>query len=140
MNSYAGDVTLHVGAVLWCDRAVVGQRAEYLAIPWSTAVARDQSYDNAVGSEKMSSALLRRISSRAVWPIFNLLSSAGREDPVIERHFSDVFNIHESIQDMLSNPMVLLRLGRYWIKSKLGLTALPKPTDSLVDPPSTVFS
>jgi hypothetical protein len=27
MNSYAGDVTLHVGAVLWCDRAVVGQRA-----------------------------------------------------------------------------------------------------------------
>lgn len=120
-------------------RSFFTRQAQYLSIPWSTAVARDQSYDHAEGTEKMKSTVLRRISARITWPLFNLLSAAGREDPVIERHFSDVFNIHESVHDMLSSPDVVLRLARYWAKSALGRTSLPKPADPLGDPPAAVY-
>ncbi|KMV20112.1 hypothetical protein BMW24_004795 [Mycobacterium heckeshornense] len=116
------------------------RQSHYLQIPWDTAITRDQGYKHAVGTEVLQSAVRRRLMNRLAWPMFNLLSAASREDPVIEDHFSRVFNIEQSLRDMITNPVVLSRLARYQLKVFLGRTRLPRYFDALGDPPSTDYS
>ena len=58
------------------------------------------------------------------WPAFNLITGAAREDAVIDEHFAKVFNLDESLGDMMRSPRVLGGLLRFKLKSLLGATTL----------------
>ena len=44
------------------------------------------------------------------WPMFNLITGAAREDAVVDEHFARVFNLDESIGDMMKSPRVIFGL------------------------------
>ncbi len=69
------------------------------------------------------------------WPVFNLITGAAREDPVIDEHFAKVFNLDQSLGDMMSSPRVLFGLLRYKINAMLGRLRLPFGFDLQQDPP-----
>ena len=56
------------------------------------------------------------------WPAFNLITGAAREDAVVDEHFAQVFNLDESLGDMMRSPRVLAGLLRYQVNSVLGRT------------------
>ncbi|WP_194816810.1 NAD(P)/FAD-dependent oxidoreductase [Nocardia sp. XZ_19_385] len=110
-----------------------------LSVPWMLAMARDQGYEHATGTEVVA-PWRRRISAASVWPVFNLISTAGREDPVVEDHFARVFNLDESMSEMLRSPRFLAGLLRHKIKMMLGLAKLPRAFDIAQDPPGTDYT
>ena len=59
-----------------------------------------------------NAAILAAVSG----PAFSLIVGAAREDDVVDEHFAKVFNLDESLGDMLRNPRVIA-----------GLRALPRP-------------
>ncbi len=71
------------------------------------------------------------------WPAFNLITGAAREDAVVEEHFARVFNLDESLADMMRSPRVLFGLLRYKVNSALGRTKVPFGFDSQLEPPGT---
>jgi 2-polyprenyl-6-methoxyphenol hydroxylase-like FAD-dependent oxidoreductase len=120
-------------------RGFLDEQRKSLDVPWMLAIARDQGYEHATGTE-IASPLRRRISAAMVWPVFNLVSSAGREDDVIEEHFARVFNLDESMTDMAKNPRVIAGLIRYKVKSMIGRAKLPRAFDLRLDPPGTDYT
>ncbi|MFA6575473.1 MAG: hypothetical protein WCS84_08625 [Nocardioides sp.] len=107
-----------------------------LKVPWSMAMARDRGYDCATGTETLP-AWRRRILAAMTWPAFNLITGAAREDEVIDEHFARVFNLDESLGDMMRSPRVLAGLLRYRVRSALGRTKVPFGFDAQLDPPAT---
>jgi 2-polyprenyl-6-methoxyphenol hydroxylase-like FAD-dependent oxidoreductase len=116
-------------------RFLVEQR-KALKVPWGLAMARDQGYECATGTEAVA-PWRRRIVAAMAWPAFNLITGAAREDPVIEEHFARVFNLDESLADMMKSPRVLAGLLRYKVNSALGRSKVPFGFDSQQDPPGT---
>ena len=88
-------------------------------MPWGLAMARDQGYECATGTETVA-PWRRRIVAAMAWPAFNLITGAAREDAVVEEHFARVFNLDESLADMMRSPRVLAGLLRYKVNSVLG--------------------
>ena len=105
-------------------------------MPWGLAMARDQGYECATGTEAVA-PWRRRIVSAMAWPAFNLITGAAREDAVVEEHFARVFNLDESLADMMKSPRVLAGLLRYKVNSALGRSKVPFGFDSQQDPPGT---
>jgi 2-polyprenyl-6-methoxyphenol hydroxylase-like FAD-dependent oxidoreductase len=126
------------------DRSVLRtffrRQADYLTIPWSLAVARDRAYEHARGTEMLPDGFRKSLTRRLAWPVFGLISAASREDRVVEHHFGRVFNIQESLTDMLRNPRVLVGLARYQVRSMTGRTCLPPYASPLSMPPATDHS
>ena len=89
------------------------EQAEFLRIPWTLALLRDGAYDHATGTETPPPGWRRRLTRALSWPMFNLLSGAAREDPVVEAHFSRVYNIQQPLAEMLRNRRVLAGLAVY---------------------------
>ena len=58
-------------------------------------------------------------------PAFNLIIGAAREDAVVEEHFAKVFNLDESLGDMMRNPRVLAGLVRYRVTPRWAGTGCP---------------
>lgn len=106
---------------------------------WVLALARDQGYDNAEGTE-VAPRWRRRLAYRAAWPIFNHISATTREDKKVEEHFTAVFNLDESVTEMVKSPRVLAGFAWYGIKRLTGRTVLPMGFDSQQDPPSEIWS
>jgi flavin-dependent dehydrogenase len=123
----------------WFFRAFLGDQRKSLQVPWMLAVARDQGYDHATGTET-ASRLVRKVSAAMVWPVFNLITAAAREDDVVEEHFARVFNLDESMIDMAKNPRVIAGLIRYKVKLLLGRQKLPRSFDLQRDPPATDYT
>ena len=73
------------------------------------------------------------------WPELDIVGAA-REDPVVDEHFAKVFNLDESLGDMLGNPGVLARLARYGIRAALGRRRVPFGFDRNAEPPATDYS
>ena len=71
------------------------------------------------------------------WPMFNLITGAAREDAAVDEHFARVFNMDESLADMMTSPRVLAGLLRFKIRSALGRLELPFGFDAQQDPPGT---
>lgn len=113
------------------------QRAE-LDDLWTLALARDQGYANAEGTE-CAPRWRQRIADRVSWPLFNHLSATSREDAVVEEHFTAVFNLDESVTDMVKNPRFLGGLAWHGVKRLLRRTRLPMGFDSQQDPPSEIW-
>ncbi|MDP3890123.1 MAG: hypothetical protein Q8Q44_02760, partial [Nocardioides sp.] len=103
---------------------------------WMLAMARDQGYECATGTETVA-PWRRRIAAAMAWPAFNLITGAAREDAVVEEHFARVFNLDESLTDMMKSPRVLAGLLRYQVRSALGRHRVPFGFDAQQDPPGT---
>ena len=114
----------------------LAEQRKALKVPWTLAMARDQAYECATGTEAVA-PWRRRIVSAMAWPVFNLITGAAREDAVVEEHFARVFNLDESLADMMKSPRVLAGLLRYKVNSALGRHKVPFGFDSQLDPPGT---
>lgn len=110
-----------------------------LAVPWRLAMARDQGYECAVGTEKPPE-WRRRLLAAASGPAFRLIVGAAREDDVVDEHFAKVFNLDESLGEMLRNPRVLAGLVRYRVRAALGRHRVPFGFDPRAEPPATDYS
>jgi 2-polyprenyl-6-methoxyphenol hydroxylase-like FAD-dependent oxidoreductase len=119
-------------------RFLVGQR-KLLNVPWRLAMARDQGYECAVGTEKPRE-WRRRILAAVSGPAFSLIVGAAREDDVIDEHFAKVFNLDESLGQMMSNPRVIAGIVRYRIRAALGRHRVPYGFDPQAEPPATDYS
>jgi 2-polyprenyl-6-methoxyphenol hydroxylase-like FAD-dependent oxidoreductase len=119
-------------------RFLAAQR-KLLDVPWRLAMARDQGYACAVGTEKLPE-WRRRIVAAVSGPAFSLIVGAAREDAVVDEHFAKVFNMDESLGDMMSNPRVIAGLVRYRLRAALGLHRVPFGFDPRADPPATDYS
>jgi hypothetical protein len=100
------------------------------------AMARDRGYACATGTEALP-AWQQRILGSMTWPMFNLITGAAREDPVIDDHFARVFNMEESLSRMMTNPRVLAGFVRFKVNSALGRLTFPFGFDAQQDPPGT---
>jgi 2-polyprenyl-6-methoxyphenol hydroxylase-like FAD-dependent oxidoreductase len=116
-------------------RFLVEQR-KGLKVPWGMAMARDRGYECAIGTEVLP-PWRRKILASMTWPAFNLITGAAREDSVVDEHFARVFNLDESMADMMKSPRVLAGLLRYKVNSALGRNKVPSGFDANEDPPGT---
>jgi 2-polyprenyl-6-methoxyphenol hydroxylase-like FAD-dependent oxidoreductase len=110
-----------------------------LSVPWSLAMARDQGYECAVGTEKPRE-WKRRILAAVSGPAFSLIVGAAREYDIVDEHFGKVFNLDESLGDMMRNPRVLSGLVRYRVRAALGRQRIPFGFDPQAEPPATDYS
>ncbi|SDJ02694.1 Dehydrogenase (flavoprotein) [Lentzea albidocapillata subsp. violacea] len=119
-------------------RFLVAQRRS-LTVPWSLAMARDQGYECAVGTEKVPE-WWRRVLAAVSGPAFSLIVGAAREYEVVDEHFAKVFNMDESLGEMMRNPRVIAALVRYRIRTALGRQRIPFGFDPQAEPPATDYS
>ena len=119
-------------------RFLAAQR-KLLGVPWRLAMARDQGYECAVGTEKPRE-WRRRLLAAVSGPAFSLVVGAAREDDVVDEHFAKVFNLDESLGEMLRNPRVLAGLLRYRFRAALGKHRVPFGFDPHAEPPATDYS
>ncbi|HKN56894.1 MAG TPA: hypothetical protein VJX66_30680 [Amycolatopsis sp.] len=120
------------------SRFFTAQRKQ-LGVPWRLAIARDQGYECAVGTEKPRE-WKRRVVAALSGPAFSLIVGAAREDDVIDEHFGKVFNLDESLGEMMRNPRVLAGLVRYRVLAALGRHRIPFGFDPQAEPPATDYS
>lgn len=114
----------------------LAEQRKGLKVPWGMAMARDKGYECATGTETLPS-WQRKILASMTWPMFNLITGAAREDAVIDDHFARVFNLDESLGQMMRSPRVLGGLLRYQVNSILGRHKVPFGFDAAEEPPGT---
>ncbi|WP_043726459.1 hypothetical protein, partial [Kutzneria sp. 744] len=119
-------------------RFLAAQR-KLLRVPWSLAMARDQGYECAVGTEKPPE-WRRRVLAAVSGPAFSFIVGAAREDDVVDEHFAKVFNLDESLGQMLRNPRVIAGFLRHYVRSTLGRQRVPFDFDPQAEPPATDYS
>ncbi|MFJ9779547.1 FAD-dependent oxidoreductase [Amycolatopsis sp. NPDC101161] len=146
ISSAAGSALLLREHLARADRFDTAFSAKFLAaqrkllnVPWRLAMARDQGYECAEGTEKPPE-WKRRILAAVSAPAFSLIVGAAREDEVVDEHFAKVFNLDESLGDMLRNPRVLAGLVRYRVRAALGRHRVPFGFDAQAEPPATDYS
>ncbi len=122
----------------FCARFLVGQR-KLLGVPWRLAMARDQAYECAEGTERPP-AWKRRLLASVSDPAFSFIVGAAREYDVVDEHFAKVFNLDESLGEMMRNPGVIAGLLLYWVRAALGRHRVPFGFDPQADPPAADYS
>ena len=120
-------------------QAFLDRQKESLDVPWMLAMARDQAYDFAAGTEVVA-AWRRKLAARLSWPIFNAINAASREDAYVERTFAQVFNLDKSLREMATDLRFWFGIGRYKLRQRLGRTVVPSDFDDQQDPPGTDFT
>lgn len=120
-------------------RSYFARHERFLQLPWTLATMRDKSYAHATGSEAMRDGVAKRLLVKVTIPIFDLVSAASREEPVVAEAFAKVFNIEEHVST-LGRPRFLLALLRYKVRDLFGRSRLPRPGDPMLPPPATVWS
>jgi hypothetical protein len=110
-----------------------------LNVPWSLAMARDQGYECAEGTEKLPE-WRRKLVAAVSGPAFSFIVGAAREYAVVDEHFAKVFNLDESLGDMMTNPRVLSALLRYRVRTALGRQRVPFGFDPQAEPPARDYS
>ncbi|HEX8869844.1 MAG TPA: hypothetical protein VF821_29555 [Lentzea sp.] len=119
-------------------RFLAAQRKS-LNVPWSLAMARDQGYPFAEGTEKLPE-WRRKLVAAVSGPAFSFIVGAAREYAVVDEHFAKVFNLDESLRDFMTNPRVLAALVRYRVRTALGRQRVPFNFDPLAEPPARDYS
>ncbi|NKZ02325.1 FAD-dependent oxidoreductase [Actinomadura latina] len=120
-------------------REFLARQKKSLDVPWMLAMARDQAYDFATGSE-VAAAWRRGLAARLSWPIFNAINATSREDAYVERTFAQVFNLDKSLRQMAADPRFWFGIARYKLRQRLGRTVVPGGFDERQDPPGTDFT
>ena len=146
ISSASGSALLLREHLARADRLDAGFHARFLTaqrkalrVPWSLAMARDQGYECAVGTEKLPE-WRRRIIAAVSGPAFSFIVGAAREDDVVDEHFAKVFNLDESLGDMMRNPRVLAGFVRHRVRTALGRRRVPFGFDPRAEPPATDYS
>ncbi|MEV6551107.1 hypothetical protein AB0M57_20690 [Streptomyces sp. NPDC051597] len=120
-------------------RDFLDRQKKSLDVPWMLALARDQAYDFATGSEVVA-PWRRRLAARLSWPVFNAITATSREDAYVERTFAEVFNLDTSLRDMATDPRFWFGIARYKVRKRLGRTVVPGGFDDQQDPPGTDYT
>ncbi|MFL5913715.1 MAG: FAD-dependent oxidoreductase [Gaiellaceae bacterium] len=120
-------------------QAFLDRQKKSLDVPWMLAMARDQAYDFAAGTEVVA-AWRRKLAARLSWPIFNAINATSREDAYVERTFAQVFNLDKSLREMATDPRFWFGIARYKVRQRLGRTVVPSGFDDQQDPPGTDFT
>ncbi|MFF0524117.1 FAD-dependent oxidoreductase [Actinomadura nitritigenes] len=120
-------------------REFLARQKKSLDVPWMLAMARDQAYDFATGTE-VAPRWRRRLAARFSWPVFNAINAASREDAYVERTFAEVFNLDRSLKEMARDPRFWFGIARYKVRQRLGRTVVPGGFDARQDPPGTDFT
>jgi len=110
-----------------------------LDVPWMLAMARDQAYDFATGTEVVA-PWRRRLAAKLSWPVFNAINAASREDDYVEQTFAQVFNLDRSMKEMATDPRFWFGIVRYQVRQRLGRTVVPGGFDQSQDPPGTDYT
>lgn len=116
-------------------REFLKQQKALLDVPWMLAMARDQAYDFAVGTEVVP-PWRRKLTARMSWPVFNAIIAAAREDSYVEETFAAVFNLEKSMKEMASDPRFVYRVIRSKLRTMAGLSASPGGYDYQQEPPA----
>ncbi|MET9629708.1 hypothetical protein ABZX92_19820 [Lentzea sp. NPDC006480] len=119
-------------------RFLAAQRKS-LNVPWSLAMARDQGYECAEGTEELPE-WRRKLIAAVSGPAFSFIVGAAREYSVVDEHFAKVFNLDESLRDFMTNPRVIAGLLRYRVRTALGRQRVPFNFDPLAEPPARDYS
>jgi 2-polyprenyl-6-methoxyphenol hydroxylase-like FAD-dependent oxidoreductase len=126
-----------------CDmaffREFLTRQRKSLEVPWMLAMARDQAYDFATGTE-IPPRWRRRLAARLSWPVFNAINAASREDAYVERTFAQVFNLDKSLRQLAIDARFWFGIARYKLRQRLGRTVVPGGFDQRQDPPGTDYS
>ncbi|MEY9862647.1 2-polyprenyl-6-methoxyphenol hydroxylase-like FAD-dependent oxidoreductase [Catenulispora sp. GAS73] len=126
-----------------CDaaffREFLARQKKSLAVPWMLAMARDQAYDFATGTE-IPPRWRRRLAARLSWPVFNAINAASREDAYVERTFAEVFNLDKSLRQLVADPRFWCGVAWYKLRQRLGRTVVPGGFDQRRDPPATDYT
>ena len=126
-----------------CDlaffRDFLARQKKSLDVPWMLAMARDQAYDFATGTETPP-RWRRRLAARLSWPVFNAINAASREDAYVERTFAQVFNLDKSLRQLTTDARFWYGIARYKLRQRLGRTVVPGGFDQRLDPPATDYS
>ncbi|WP_207942998.1 hypothetical protein [Actinomadura sp. KC345] len=120
-------------------REFLDRQKKSLDVPWMLAMARDQAYGFATGTE-VAAPWRRRLAARLSWPIFNAINATSREDAYVEETFAQVFNLDKSLKEMLTDPRFWFGLARYKARQRIGRTVVPGGFDARRDPPGTDFT
>ncbi|MCD0449274.1 hypothetical protein LO762_08750 [Actinocorallia sp. API 0066] len=120
-------------------RAFLAEQKKSLDVPWMLAMARDQAYGFATGTETVA-PWRRAVAARLSWPVFNAINAASREDAYVERTFAQVFNLDKSLREMARDPRFWFGIARYKLRRRLGRTVVPGGFDQRHDPPGTDYT
>ncbi len=119
-------------------RSYFAEQSKLLDDIWTLALARDRGFANATGTD-IAPAWQQRLTQRLSWPFFNLLSAATREDKYLEAHFTAVFNLDESVTEMVRDPKFLAGMAKFAVKKAFRRNKLPIGFDQTLDPPSQIY-
>lgn len=121
-------------------KAFYAEQAKFLKGAWTLALSRDAGYEQASGSEALPEGVRKRLMRRTTWPVFHFVSQACWEDQAVQTHFDRVYNLQETVFDLLRNPRVLAGLARYAVKAWLRLSRIPPATSPELPPPDTDYT
>ncbi|HNA97858.1 MAG TPA: hypothetical protein PLC19_00215 [Marmoricola sp.] len=110
-----------------------------LDVPWQLAMARDQAYDFATGTETVA-PWRRKLAAKFSWPVFNAITAASREDEYVEQTFTAVFNLDKSLKEMATDRKFIYKVLRHQVRMALGRTVVPHGFDQTQEPPGTDYS
>lgn len=121
-------------------RTFYAAQADFLSGAWTLALSRDGGYDQATGSEALPDGFRKRMMRKSTWPVFHFVSQACWEDAEVQTHFERVYNLQETVFDLIKNPRVIAGLVKYGVKAKLGLSKIPKAIPAHLPPPDTDYT
>ncbi len=119
-------------------REFLARQKQSLDVPWMLAMARDQAYDFATGSEV---APLAAQAGRP--PQLADLQRHQRREPRGRLRRADVrpgVQPRQVAQEMAADPRFWFGIVRYKVRQKLGRTVVPGGFDDRQDPPGTDFT
>ena len=120
-------------------REFLHRQKKSLDVPWMLAMARDQVYDFATGTEVVA-PWRRKLAARFSWPVFNAITAAAREDVYVDETFAAVFNLDKSMRQMMTDPRFHFGLLRQKVRELLGRTTVPHGFDLQLEPPGTDYT
>ncbi|WP_156298288.1 FAD-dependent oxidoreductase [Mycobacterium paragordonae] len=121
-------------------KAFYAEQATFLKGAWTLALSRDGGYPLATGSEALPDGARKRLMRKSTWPVFHFVSQACWEDEAVQIHFDRVYNLQETVFELLRNPRVVAGLLRYAVKALLGLSKIPPPVPPQLPPPDTDYT
>lgn len=111
-------------------------QAKYLHKPWSLAITRDRTYENAVGTEALADGIQGKVIRKFTGRLFGLVYASSWWSKTIDKEFFLVFNAQQSVKGALLKPRVLLALVCQQLGSSVGITRIPRHAEPTLDPPS----
>ena len=116
------------------------EQAKFLRGVWTLALSRDSGYEQTTGSEALPEGVRKRMIRKSTWPVFHYVSQACWGDWQIQTHFDRVYNLQETVVDLIKNPRVIAGLIRYGVLAAVGLSRIPKPVAPDLPPPDTDYT